>query len=61
MVSSARWRSSTTTVVTVGDPLGASVADFVAAVRGEAERPAVTGEEATGALILALAVDHAAA
>ncbi len=43
------------------DPLGASVADFIAAVRGEAERPAVTGDEATGALILALAVDHAAA
>ena len=42
------------------DPLGASVADFLAAVRGEAERPAVTGDEAGRALALALAVDEAA-
>lgn len=41
------------------DPLGASVADFLAAVRGEAERPAVNGEEAERALRLALAVDDA--
>jgi predicted dehydrogenase len=43
------------------DPLGASVADFLAAVRGEKPRPAVTGEEAERALSLALAVDEAAA
>ena len=42
------------------DPLGASVAAFVAAVRGEAARPAVTGEEAQRALELALAVEQAA-
>jgi predicted dehydrogenase len=42
------------------DPLGASVAAFVAAVRGEAPRPAVTGEEAARALDLALAVETAA-
>ena len=42
------------------DPLGASVNDFLAAVRGDAPRPAVTGEEAAQALILALAVDQAA-
>ena len=42
------------------DPLGASVADFLAAVRGEADRPAVTGDEAGRALALALAVDEAA-
>ena len=42
------------------DPLRASVAAFVAAVRGEAPRPAVTGEEAARALDLALAVEHAA-
>ena len=42
------------------DPLGASVADFLAAVRGDAPRPAVTGEEAVRALALALAVDEAA-
>lgn len=42
------------------DPLGASVADFLAAVRGEASRPAVTGEEAARALALAIAVDEAA-
>jgi predicted dehydrogenase len=42
------------------DPLGASVADFLAAVRGEAPRPAVTGEEAARALGLALAVDESA-
>ncbi|HEX8569699.1 MAG TPA: Gfo/Idh/MocA family oxidoreductase [Caulobacteraceae bacterium] len=42
------------------DPLGASVAAFVAAVRGEAPRPLVTGEEAARALKLALQVEHAA-
>jgi predicted dehydrogenase len=42
------------------DPLGASVGDFLAAVRGEAKRPAVTGEEAARALALALAVEEAA-
>jgi predicted dehydrogenase len=42
------------------DPLGASVAAFLAAVRGEAPRPAVTGEEAARALDLALAVEMAA-
>jgi predicted dehydrogenase len=42
------------------DPLGASVADFLAAVLGELDRPAVTGEEAARALGLALAVDAAA-
>jgi predicted dehydrogenase len=42
------------------DPLGASVSDFLAAARGEAARPAVTGDEAVRALALALAVDEAA-
>ncbi len=42
------------------DPLGASVAAFVAAVRGEAPRPAATGEEAVRALDVALAVEQAA-
>ncbi len=42
------------------DPLGASVAAFVAAVRGEAERPLVTGEEAARALALALRIEKAA-
>ena len=42
------------------DPLGASVAAFVAAVRGEAPRPLVTGAEAARALKLALQVEHAA-
>jgi len=42
------------------DPLGASVGDFLAAVRGEAARPAVTGREAARALALALAVEDAA-
>ena len=42
------------------DPLRASVAAFLAAVRGEASRPAVTGEEAARALDVALAVEHAA-
>jgi predicted dehydrogenase len=42
------------------DPLGASLEAFVAAVRGEVERPAVTGEEAARALDLALAVEAAA-
>jgi predicted dehydrogenase len=36
------------------DPLGASVRAFLAAVRGEAARPLVTGEEALRALELAL-------
>jgi predicted dehydrogenase len=43
------------------DPLGASVADFLAAVRGEAPRPAVTGEEAQRAMALAIALDDAGA
>jgi predicted dehydrogenase len=42
------------------DPLGASVGAFLAAVRGETDRPAVTGEEAARALDLALAVEMAA-
>ena len=42
------------------NPLRASVAAFVAAVRGEASRPAVTGEEAARALDVALAVEQAA-
>ena len=43
------------------DPLGASVAAFVAAVRARAERPLVTGEEAARALEVALEVDRALA
>ena len=43
------------------DPLGASVGAFVAAVRGEAARPLVTGEEAARALDVALEVDRKAA
>jgi predicted dehydrogenase len=43
------------------DPLGASVAAFVAAARGEAKRPLVTGEEAARALELALIVERSAA
>jgi len=42
------------------DPLGASVSEFVAAVRGERPRPLVTGEEAARALEVALEVDRAA-
>lgn len=42
------------------DPLGLSVAGFLKAVRGEAPRPVVTGEEAARALDLALAVEQAA-
>ena len=42
------------------DRLGASLRAFLAAVRGEADRPAVTGEEAARALDLALAVEQAA-
>jgi predicted dehydrogenase len=41
------------------DPLGASVAEFVAAVKGRAPRPLVTGEEALRALEVALAIDKA--
>jgi predicted dehydrogenase len=41
------------------NPLAASVAAFVAAVRGDSPRPAVTGEEAARALDLALAVEQA--
>ncbi|HJV41124.1 Gfo/Idh/MocA family oxidoreductase [Caulobacter sp.] len=41
------------------DPLGLSVAGFLAAVRGEAPRPVVTGAEAARALDLALAVEQA--
>ncbi len=40
------------------DPLGCSVAEFVAAVRGEAPRPLVTGEEAVRALLVALEADR---
>jgi predicted dehydrogenase len=42
------------------DPLGASVAGFVAAVAGRAPRPVVTGEEGAEALRIALAVEKAA-
>lgn len=42
------------------DPLGASVAGFLRAVRGEAPRPVVTADEAIRALDLALAVEQAA-
>jgi predicted dehydrogenase len=42
------------------DPLGASVQAFLAAVRGQAPRPLVTGEEALEALDLALRVEAAA-
>ena len=41
------------------DPLGASVAGFLAAVRGEAPRPVVNAEEAIAALDLALAIEQA--
>lgn len=41
------------------DPLGASVAAFLACVRGEAPRPVVTPDEAARALDLALAVEQA--
>lgn len=41
------------------DSLGASVAAFLAAVRGEAPRPIVTAAEAARALDLALAVEQA--
>lgn len=40
------------------DPLGASVAGFLMAVRGEAPRPVVTAEEAIRALDLAIAVEQ---
>jgi predicted dehydrogenase len=42
------------------DKLGASLQAFLAAVRGDRDRPAVTGEEAARALDLALAVEQAA-
>ena len=42
------------------DPLGASVAGFLAAVRGETARPPVTGDEGLIALGLSLAVERAA-
>ncbi|HEX6859137.1 MAG TPA: Gfo/Idh/MocA family oxidoreductase [Caulobacteraceae bacterium] len=42
------------------DPLGASVREFLDTVRGLSPRPLVTGEEATRALDLALAVEQAA-
>ena len=42
------------------DPLGASVASFLMAVRGQAPRPVVTADEAIRALDLALAVEQAA-
>jgi predicted dehydrogenase len=41
------------------DPLGASVGAFLACVRGERDRPVVTGEEAARALDLALAIEQA--
>lgn len=40
------------------DPLGANVASFLQAVRGELPRPVVTAEEAIRALDLALAVEQ---
>jgi predicted dehydrogenase len=42
------------------DPLGASVSAFLAAVRGDVDRPAVTGAEGLRALALALGVERAA-
>ena len=42
------------------DPLGTSVARFVAAVLGQAPRPLATGEEGAKALDLALAIEKAA-
>jgi predicted dehydrogenase len=42
------------------DRLGASLQAFLDAVRGDRDRPAVTGEEAARALDLALAVEQAA-
>jgi predicted dehydrogenase len=42
------------------DPLGANVAAFLAAVRGQQPRPLVSGEEAARALDLALRVEEAA-
>ena len=41
------------------DPLGASVGAFLACVRGDLDRPVVTGEEAARALDLALAIERA--
>jgi predicted dehydrogenase len=41
------------------NPLAVSVQAFVAAVRGQIPRPAVTGEEAARALALALAIERA--
>ena len=43
------------------DPLGASVNQFLVAVKGDSPRPLVTGEEAAKALDLALAVEQALA
>jgi predicted dehydrogenase len=43
------------------DPLGTSVAAFVAAARGDKKRPLVTGDEAARALELALIVERSAA
>ena len=43
------------------DPLGASVAGFLQAVRGDAPRPVVTADEAIRALDLALAIEQALA
>jgi predicted dehydrogenase len=42
------------------DRLGASLQAFLDAIRGDRDRPAVTGEEAARALDLALAVEQAA-
>ena len=41
------------------DPLGASVAAFVAAAKGETARPAVTGEEGARAVMLSIRIDDA--
>jgi predicted dehydrogenase len=43
------------------DPLGASVNAFLAAVRSDADRPAVTGAEGLRALMLAMDVERAVA
>ena len=42
------------------DPLGANIAGFLAAVRGDAARPIVTGEDGLAALALALDIERAA-
>jgi predicted dehydrogenase len=61
-VNTTPWRLNPDYAETPGgkDPLGASVQAFLAAVRGAAPRPLVTGEEALEALDLALRVEAAA-